>query len=333
MRQIEKGKFQCTKLVADITLYKSIMMNILYNLFSLLILSSFAQQGTPPGNIHYPKQILNLSADSRISTNVLLADKTKRVLSLIDLDSLNNGRIREQYTIDIGKNNGDKVRRNDHRTPEGVYRLLLKKTPPEIPFDTYGSMAFTTNYPNYFDKYENKTGSGIWLHSVPDNVPLTRGSRGCVVLRNDDIKKIEPSILLDKTFLIIDKQINWVSTNEHIKEKSFALDWFNTWKKQWESQDLENYIKNYSEEFSAPPFNKKTWLQHKQKLKDRYTYVKVLVSEPNIIQIKNQYLIQFVQNYESDGHKDVGIKTLYVLKQEDGKLKIKREEWSPLQGS
>lgn len=308
------------------------MMNILYNLFSLLILSSFADQGSSSGNIHYPKQILNLSADSRIATNVLLADKTTRILSLIDLDSLINGRIKEQYNIDIGKNNGDKVRRNDHRTPEGVYRLLLKKTPPEIPFDTYGSMAFTTNYPNYFDKYENKTGSGIWLHSVPDNVPLTRGSRGCVVLRNNDIKKIEPSILLDKTFLIIDKQINWVSTNEHLKEKNFALDWFNTWKKQWEAQDLDNYIKNYSEEFSAPPFNKKTWLQHKQKLKERYTYVKVLVSEPNIIQIKNQYLIQFVQNYESDGHKDVGIKTLYVLK-EEGVLKIKREEWAPLQGS
>lgn len=308
------------------------MMNILYNLFSLLILSSFADQGSSSGNIHYPKQILNLSADSRIATNVLLADKTTRILSLIDLDSLINGRIKEQYNIDIGKNNGDKVRRNDHRTPEGVYRLLLKKTPPEIPFDTYGSMAFTTNYPNYFDKYENKTGSGIWLHSVPDNVPLTRGSRGCVVLRNNDIKKIEPSILLDKTFLIIDKQINWVSTSEHLKEKNFALDWFNTWKKQWEAQDLDNYIKNYSEEFSAPPFNKKTWLQHKQKLKERYTYVKVLVSEPNIIQIKNQYLIQFVQNYESDGHKDVGIKTLYVLK-EEGVLKIKREEWAPLQGS
>lgn len=305
------------------------MMRFLYNFFSIVLLVSSANSSPQVEAINYPKQILNLSSDSRILTNVLLADKTKRQLSLIDLSSLINGKIKEQYTIDIGKNNGDKKKQNDHRTPEGVYTLLQKKAPPEIPFETYGSMAFTTNYPNYFDKYENKTGSGIWLHSVPDNVPLTRGSRGCVVLRNDDIKKIESSILLNKTLLIIDKQINWVSTAEHNKEKDIALNWFNNWKNLWESQNLDKYIEYYSDEFSSPPFNKKSWFTHKKKLKDRYTYVKVAVSEPNIIQIKNQYLIQFVQNYESNEHQDIGIKTLYVLKQGNS-LKIKREEWAAL---
>ena len=183
-----------------------------------------------------------------------------------------------------------------------------------------------------FDKYENKTGGGIWLHSVPDKIPLTRGSRGCVVLRNEDIKKIETSILLNKTFLIIDSKIDWVSGEEHARAKDFALEWFNQWRKQWQEQDLVNYIKNYSDEFLAPPFNKKTWLEHKQKLKARYTYVKVNTFEPNIIQLKNQYVIQFVQDYESDGHKDIGVKTLYVIKQGNF-LKIKREEWAELKNN
>ncbi len=282
--------------------------------------------------IRYPKQILNLSSDVRIATNALLADKSKRQLSLIDSESLAKGGAKELYIIDIGKNSGDKKRRDDRKTPEGIYRLLERKTPPEIPFDTYGSVAFTTNYPNYFDKYENKTGGGIWLHSVPDKIPLTRGSRGCVVLRNADIKKIESSILLDKTFLIIDSQINWVSSEEHTKAKSIALNWFDQWRTQWQTQDLENYIKNYSDEFSAPPYNKKTWLAHKQKLKERYSYVKVNAFEPNIIQLKDQYVIQFVQDYESDGHKDIGVKTLYVLKQGNS-LKIKREEWAELKNN
>lgn len=300
---------------------------ILISVVSVFFSTSLAQNSTK-----YPKQILNLSSDERITTNVLLADKSKRQLSLIDIESLTKGQAKEQYNIDIGKNTGDKKKRDDSRTPEGIYRLLSRKTPPEIPFNTYGSVAFTTNYPNYFDKYENKTGSGIWLHSVPDKVPLTRGSRGCVVLQNSDIKKIEPAILLNKTFLIIDNKIDWIPVEEHSKEKEFALSWFKQWKQQWQDQDLENYIKNYSDEFSAPPYNKITWLAHKQKLKEKYTYVKINAFEPNIIQLKNQYLIQFVQDYDSDGHKDLGIKTLYVLKQGNS-LKIKREEWAELQNN
>jgi murein L,D-transpeptidase YafK len=289
-----------------------------------LSLSALAQ------NNLFPRQILNLSADERVSTNALLADKSKRQLSVIDSKCLLEGSVKEQYSIDIGKNSGDKKARDDRRTPEGVYILLERKTPPEIPFDTYGSVAFTTNYPNFFDKVENKTGSGIWLHSVPDKIPLTRGSRGCVVLRNDDIKKIESSITLKKTFLVIDNKIVWIPKEEHMKEKEFAVNWLENWRTQWENQDIENYIKNYSEEFSSPPFNKRTWFNHKKKLKEKYKYVRLHLSEPNIFQLKKQYIFQFVQNYESSDHKDVGVKTLYVLKQGDS-MRITREEWSPLE--
>lgn len=282
-----------------------------------------------PAATHYPLQVLNLSTDDRIKTNALLADKSKRLLSLIDGDALSTGVVRTQYTIDIGKRSGDKRKRDDSRTPEGMYRLLERKTPPEIPFQTYGSMAFTTNYPNFFDKFENKTGSGIWLHSVPDKVPLTRGSRGCVVLRNADIKKIEANILLNRTFLIIDNQVTWTDENSYKKEKDAVLSWLETWRSQWEKQDLDHYIENYSDDFSAPPYNKTSWLNHKQKLKEKYSYVKVTTSDPNVFQAKNQYIIQFVQNYESDGHQDTGVKTLHVVRENNG-FQIKREDWAPL---
>ncbi len=130
-------------------------MHLLYNFLSFFFILCVGPAAFAQNTFKLPKQILNLSSDSRVATNALLADKSKRQLSLIDAESLTNGLIKEQYAIDIGKNNGDKKKRDDHRTPEGIYILLEKKTPPEIPFDTYGSMAFTTNYPNYFDKYEN----------------------------------------------------------------------------------------------------------------------------------------------------------------------------------
>jgi murein L,D-transpeptidase YafK len=276
-----------------------------------------------------PVEILSISSDTRLSSTVLIADKTKRKLSVYDKTSIDASHFKQQFDIDIGKNDGPKVKRDDKKTPEGIYILESKKSPPEIPFELYGSMAFTTNYPNFFDKFENKTGDGIWLHSVPDTIALTRGSRGCVVLRNDAIKKVEDYISLGKTFLLINDQIKWITQEEHQREKSVALDWLAQWKVLWETQNLDQYISNYSDEFSAPQFNKKTWLRHKEDLKKRYKYVKINLSSPHVFHLKNQYLFQFIQDYESDGHKDTGIKNLYVLK-DGNNLKIHREEWFEL---
>lgn len=296
----------------------------------ILVISLFGFSAAAEEFFQLPIEVLSLSSDQRLSTTVLLADKTKRNLSVFDLASLEARQVKQQFDIDIGKNDGPKVKRDDQKTPEGIYLLETKKTPPEIPFDKYGSMAFTTNYPNFFDKFENKTGDGIWLHSVPDTIPLTRGSRGCVVLRNDAIKNVEPFISLGKTFLIINDQINWTtSKEEYQKEKDIALNWLENWKHLWQTQNLDRYIEHYSDDFSVQHFNKQSWLKHKKDLKARYKYVKINISSPQIFHLKNQYLFQFVQEYESDGHKDIGIKSLYVL-ESGNQLKIHREEWVEL---
>ncbi|MBC7742619.1 MAG: L,D-transpeptidase [Bdellovibrionaceae bacterium] len=307
------------------------MQHWITTLISFVFISSTAALAAEGEDITktHPLEILSISSDARLSTHVIVADKTTRKLSVFDRASLETGSPYQQFDIDIGKNDGDKKKRDDKRTPEGIYLLEKKRTPPDIPFDVYGAMAFTTNYPNFFDKFENKTGSGIWLHSVPDNVPLNRGSKGCVVLRNDAIKKVEDYIQLNKTFMLINNQINWLTPTEHAKEKEFAISWMNTWKDQWEKQDIDDYIKNYSEEFSAPNFNKKSWYEHKKNLKTKYKYVKIALSTPQIFHLKNQYIFQFIQEYESDGHHDTGVKNLYVVKEGEN-LKIQREEWLEL---
>lgn len=276
-----------------------------------------------------PSEVLQLSEDPSISTNAFLADKTRRQLYIVQSNNLYSNPQATAFDIDIGKNDGNKTKRDDKKTPEGIYLLQEKKVAPNIPFDLYGVMAFTTNYPNVFDKFENKTGDGIWLHSIPDEVALNRGSRGCVVLRNDALKKVEPFISLNKTFLIINNQISWIKTKEHEAKKAVAQEWLDAWKNLWEKQDLEKYIALYSDQFSDSNFNKKTWYAHKKNLKSKYKYVKISTSKPNIFSLKDQYLFQFVQDYESDGHRDRGIKNLYVIN-DKGTFKILREEWVEL---
>ena len=159
---------------------------------------------------------------------------------------------------------------------------------------------------------------------------MRRGSKGCVVLRNNNLKKVETEIKLNKSFLIINNSLTILEQKEFSEKKQTVIDWVEKWKTTWQSQELDQYIKLYSDQFSAPPhYNKKNWLEHKIRLKEQYKFVKIELGSSHIFNQKNQYVLRFVQNYESDGHKDRGIKTLYVVN-ENGEFKILREEWISL---
>lgn len=278
-------------------------------------------------DLRLPVEVLQISDAPEIKASVIIADKSERKLYFFESEDTLQKPI--SYEIDIGKQEGPKVKRNDEKTPEGIYLLQKKLTQPEIPFDKYGSLAFTTDYPNVFDKFENKTGDGIWLHSVPDTVPLNRGSKGCVVLRNENIQKLSDLISLNKSHMIINAKTEWTSKDAHAAKRNKIITWLQTWKALWQEQDLEKYISLYSEEFSAPNFNKASWLKHKENLKSMYKTITIELSKPSVFHTKNQYIIKFVQNYTSDKHQDKGIKTLYVIEKNNG-LQILREEWSAL---
>lgn len=303
------------------------LLNLL--VFALLLQAkgtAFAEEASAT-TIRLPQEILQISDDPEIKSSIMIADKAERKLYFFQSEEMLTAPI--SYEIDIGKQDGAKTKRNDQKTPEGIYLLQKKLMPPEIPFDKYGSLAFTTDYPNVFDKFENKTGDGIWLHSVPDTVPLNRGSKGCVVLRNVNIQKLSDLISLNRSHLIINAKTDWVNSQAHSEKKSKIVNWLKTWKEYWQQQDLDNYIKLYADDFSAPHFNKQSWLKHKQNLKNTYKTIAIDFSKPSIFHTKNQYIIKFVQNYTSDMHQDKGIKTLYVIENGDD-LKILREEWSSL---
>ena len=296
--------------------------------FSLANVSAMAQTASGSAAAALlPNEILQLSDDPAIKSSIMIADKTERKLYFFESEESLTAPV--SFEIDIGKKDGNKTKRNDRKTPEGIYLLQKKLTQPEIPFDQYGSLAFTTDYPNVFDKFENKTGDGIWLHSVPDTVPLNRGSKGCVVLRNENIQKLSDQIALNRSHIIINAKTNWVDSSTHEAKRNKVKAWLATWKDYWQQQDLDNYIKLYSDDFSAPSFNKKSWLKHKEKLKGIYKTITIDFSKPSILHTQNQYIIKFVQNYSSDMHQDSGIKTLYLIEKGED-LQILREEWSKL---
>lgn len=276
---------------------------------------------------HFPASLLQISETEAFSKYVILVDKEKRKLSVFERAGEQIKKVQE-YPADIGKNGGNKTKRDDARTPEGIYFLEKKLSQPEIPYSLYGNLAFTTNYPNLFDRRENKTGSGIWLHAIPDTVALTRGSRGCVVVRNEVIKKLEDFIKLRETPILIFDHVNYLSKQEHEKRRHELTEFVEGWRQAWENQDIGKYMTYYDKDFKAPGFNFQSWQAHKTNLKSKYEFIKVHLSQPYIIQHNDQLLVKTLQRYESNQYIDYGVKTIYALKS-GSTYKIIREEWLP----
>lgn len=272
-----------------------------------------------------PSGIVSVGNQSRY---LFVVDKTRRFLRVYDFKSKLPHLLLE-VPSDIGKKLGDKQRANDFRTPTGIYFLQKKLSPPEIPFQLYGSRAFTTDYPNIFDRRDQKGGSGIWLHAVPDTTPLTRGSRGCVVVRNQIIQQLEQYVTLGETPLVIFDKVDDVPASDFESEQQKFFGFFQQWKSAWETQDVDSYMKFYDTSFRNNQMNYTQWFEHKKRLKSLYKYIKVTLSEPLIIRNRDQVVIRTLQEYESDQHRDFGVKTIHAKYSPDSGFKIIREDWQP----
>jgi len=306
------------------------MRNVFFALSILMPLFAMSQVETPVrSEIKYPSGLISLSRDESFSSYSFVVDKTKRTLSVYETLG-EEIKLIQEYPADIGKQMGEKTRENDHKTPVGIYFLESELTQPAIPFETYGNLAFTTDYPNIFDKREQKTGYGIWLHAVPDSVPLTRGSRGCVVVRNDVIKLLKNYVKTGETPILIYDSVQYLAPEEYKSQKSKFLTDFENWRTAWQNQDVDTYIKYYDETFRNDQMNYKQWYKHKKKLKEMYSYIKVNLSSPLILKNKDQVVIRTVQRYESNLHRDYGVKTIHARWAPEVGFKIIREDWKPL---
>ena len=112
----------------------------------------------------------------------------------------------ESFKITSGKNHGPKMEEGDMRTPEGIYffkSILYGEDLPKT--GDYGEKAFTLNYPNPIDRKDSKDGSGIWLHGAFDGekIGIPNNSRGCVVMKNEDLIRLSSYIFLNRTPICI----------------------------------------------------------------------------------------------------------------------------------
>ncbi len=232
------------------------------------------------------------------------------------------------YPVTTGKDWEDKWVEGDERTPEGIY-YFTRFIPPETLPKMYGGIAVALNYPNPVDRLLKKGGSGIWLHGSDqknrNNIPFS--TRGCVVADNRDLRDLTAKIRPHNTLIAIYKEIP--ASIELDDVRTFIKEW----ERNWESKDYKAYISKYSENFTWKGGGLEEWKSYKKRVILNKKRIEVDIEDLTLLAFRRglseeveYYVAEFLQRYSSDTYSDVGIKRLYILK-ENGELKILREEF------
>src|SRR5688500_13013399 len=79
-----------------------------------------------------PADLLQISSTEAFSKYVFLVDKNDRKLLIFERNGETIKKI-DEVPADIGKNGGNKTKRDDHKTPEGIYFFQERLGNPEIP--------------------------------------------------------------------------------------------------------------------------------------------------------------------------------------------------------
>lgn len=149
-----------------------------------------------------------------LNSELVLVSKNEGLLRIIK----NTGqgyKTTDEFYVSYGQAKGKKIKKDDLKTPVGIYFATEIMTRSDLPDNKYGSAAFVLNYPNPIDIFLNRTGGGIWIHGTEDIERLgnKKTTLGCVILENQDLLKLVNSnkIKVNKTPIIISNKFDDVT--------------------------------------------------------------------------------------------------------------------------
>ena len=255
-----------------------------------------------------PRQILQLAPGQQYA---LLADTSRARLYLFE--NINGEpRLKSDFYMTIGKNGTDKRREGDKRTPMGVYQIA-RQLPRAGLADLYGDGAFPLDYPNEWDRSQNRGGHGIWLHGVPSNTYSRppRSSDGCVVVANPDLKELSRWIKPGSTPIIITDRTDWVARDVWEQNRDEWLKQLHTWRSDWETRDPDRFLRHYSTALTSGAGA--AWAREKRRNILEKSWIRLLLSDVSLFLYPGgdmAYAV-FTQRYSSDKLSSLSTKEQY----------------------
>lgn len=144
---------------------------------------------------------------------LILNKHTKKLFVTKEIE--NNYSLIREFPVSFGKVPGNKERKGDQKTPEGIYSLVDLKLDEELP-EKYGPFAAVLNYPNKADLKKGKTGDGIWIHGTGKD-QLTPDTQGCIELSDKHLLQLYSYIGKGVKIIIASEKINITPVRKMIR--------------------------------------------------------------------------------------------------------------------
>ena len=124
--------------------------------------------------------------------------------------------------------------------------------------------------------------------------------------------------------MIISNSVEWLSFDDRQSERSALNKKIEEWRADWESRDVERYLKHYSPKFQSKEANFEQFASQKRKVNAGKSWVKVKLS--NLSMFRNPgaeelVVTTFEQDYQSNNLNNQMKKRQYWIR-EDGQWKI-----------
>ncbi len=245
-----------------------IAMKVVRKIFLLCLLASAAataeHPAPPPAGVVDGLVLAWLIAMPVTVTDVLVADTGASTLYRFERNQSGFRRVDSRY-MSIGTNGVGKQRAWDRKTPLGVYFITHEMDTSRLPAK-YGIAAYPLDYPNGWDRYQERTGNGIWLHGVnpatPKRPPLD--TDGCLALPNDELARLAPLLEPLVTPVIVTRRMHWISPAKLEATRSGLLQALESWRTSAERADLLEHLGLYAAEFRYQGMDKALWAEYKQ---------------------------------------------------------------------
>ena len=252
--------------------------------------------------------------------HVLIVD-TSRSRLFVYANDLGRPRYVTDFYISLGKNGVEKSREGDQKTPLGVYRIIATKE--KLP-DFYGPTAFPIDYPNDWDRLNDRKGHGIWLHGTPSDTYARApfATDGCIVLTNDDLAKLTRYVDVSRTPVVIGNAVKWEETGRWESDREAFMKDFESWRKDWESRDLEKYFSHYAAQFRTESRDLAGWKASKRKSGSGKSWIKVGVDNMSAFAYpdggRQVMMVTFQQDYRSNNLSTRTVKRQYWVREDKG---------------
>ncbi len=229
--------------------------------------------------------------------------------------------ILDQRYLSIGQNGVGKRRAWDRKTPLGVYFITEQLDTSNLDAK-YGVAAYPLDYPNAWDRYNQRTGDGIWLHGVDQNGSTRppRDTDGCLALPNDELLTLSETLEPLVTPVIVARELVWATPDEveNLRmEFRIALE---MWRQSLEDGDLPTYLASYADDFQHRGMDKKAWASYRSGAFDARDLESVSLEDVLLVADPEEtglYMSRFTQAFSTSNGPVRITKRLYWLRGDD----------------